>query len=159
MPINVRLYFADGMPAREVLRIIWQMSSICLLRSGSFASRIAGFSLREISLELSGSGTMSSVMPNDSTRSRRRVSASTDHAASSVRDGNRLQMRLTPNPASTRRMESESPCCVPTFMSAFGREALTLGCPPSPRLRWASAASTRCSASSELTAALVSPTN
>ena len=36
---QVRLYFADGMPARDVLRIIWQMSSICLLRSGSFAEQ------------------------------------------------------------------------------------------------------------------------
>ena len=53
---------------------------------------IAGFSLREISFELSGSGTMSSVMPNDSTRSRSRVSASTDHASSSFADGRRLQM-------------------------------------------------------------------
>ena len=52
--MNVRLYFAAGMPARATLRIIWQMSSICRSRSGSLPSRMAGFSLREISLELSG---------------------------------------------------------------------------------------------------------
>ena len=79
------------MPARPVLRIIWQMSSICLSRS-AVASRIAGLSLREISLELSGSGTMSSVRPNDSTCSRSFVSASTDQASSSFAEGSRLQM-------------------------------------------------------------------
>ena len=91
-PRKVRLYLTDGMPARPALRIIWQMPSICLPRSGSFARRMAGLSLREISLELRGSGTMSSVRPNDSTRSRRRVKASTDHASSRVGEGRRLQM-------------------------------------------------------------------
>ena len=116
--MNVRLYFTDGMPARAVLRIIWQMPSICFWRSGSVPSRIAGLSLRLISDELSGSGTMSSVRPNDSTRSRSAISASTDHAASIAGAGSRLQMWLTPKPASTRRIASESPCCVPAFMRA-----------------------------------------
>jgi hypothetical protein len=53
---------------------------------------IAGFSLLPISLELSGNGTMSSVTPNDSTRSRSRFKPSTDHASSIFSDGNRLQM-------------------------------------------------------------------
>ena len=73
------------MPARAVLRIIWQMSSISRSRSGLLPSMMSGLSLRAISFELSGSGTMSSVMPNDSTRSRSRVSDSTDHVSSSCR--------------------------------------------------------------------------
>ncbi len=93
-------------------------------------SRISGFSLREISFELSGSGTMSSVRPNDSTRSRSRVSDSTDQVASSFGAGSRLQMWLTPKPASTRRIASESPCCVPAFMRATPGFpiALAFGC-------------------------------
>ncbi len=62
---------------------------------------------------------MSSVSPNDSTRSFSRVSDSTDHASSSFADGRRLQIWLTPNPAMTRRMASESPCCVPAFIRAL----------------------------------------
>ena len=86
------LYFTDGMPARDTLRIIWQMSSICFCRSGSLPSMMAGLSLRLISDELNGSGTMSSVSPNDSTCSRRLVSASTDHSGPICGDGSRLQM-------------------------------------------------------------------
>ena len=74
----------------------------------------------EISSELIGSGTMSSVMPCDATRSRSRVSDSTDHASSIRRDGSSLQMLWTPNAAQARRISSESPCCVPTFIFAFG---------------------------------------
>src|SRR5205814_2837624 len=39
---------------------------------------------------------MSSLMPNDSTRSRRRESPSTDHFSSRRTEGSRLQMLLTP---------------------------------------------------------------
>jgi hypothetical protein len=53
---------------------------------------IAGLSLRLISEELRGSGTMSSVSPNDSTCSRRFVSASTDHSGPICAEGSRLQM-------------------------------------------------------------------
>ena len=115
--MNVRLYFRLGMPARAALRIISQRSSIWRSRSG-VASRTAGFSEREISFELSGSGTMSSAMPNDSTRSRKRERPSTDQASSSFADGRRLQMWVTPKPAIACRIGSESPCCVPTFMAA-----------------------------------------
>ena len=70
--MNVRLYFTDGMPARaDVADHLADVVDLPVA-IGALASRIAGLSLREISLELSGSGTMSSVMPNDSTRSRRR---------------------------------------------------------------------------------------
>ena len=80
------------MPARELLRIISQMPSICFWRSGSVPSMIAGLSLREISDELIGNGTMSRVIPNDSTRSRSRDRLSTDHAAPIAGAGSRLQM-------------------------------------------------------------------
>ena len=100
-----QVVLTDGMPARAAFLIIWQMSSICRSR-WILREQMAGFSLREISLELSGSGTMESVTPNDSTRSRRRLSPSTDHAPSIFADGSRLQMCVTPKPASTRRMAS-----------------------------------------------------
>src|SRR5262245_44779276 len=112
------LYFNAGIPARAVLRIIWQMSSISRSRSGFLPSMMFGISNREISFELMGSGTMSRVTPNDSTRSRSRERPSTDHLSSRRSDGRRLQMLLTPKPAIARRMASESPCCVPTFMRA-----------------------------------------
>src|SRR6266498_4561428 len=81
---------------------------------------MAGNSAREISDELIGSGTMSSEMPNDSTRSRKRDNASTDHASSTFADGRPLQMLFTPNAAQARRIASEWPCCVPTFILTFG---------------------------------------
>src|SRR6266540_6605433 len=63
---------------------------------------------------------MSSEMPNDSTRSRKRDNASTDHASSTFADGRPLQMLFTPNAAQARRIASEWPCCVPTFIFTFG---------------------------------------
>src|SRR6266540_160815 len=67
-----------------------------------------------------GSGNMSSEIPCALARSRRVDSASTDHASSAFLDGRLPQMLLTPNAARTRRMSSASPCCVPTFILAFG---------------------------------------
>ena len=116
--MNVRLYFNAGIPARDALRIIWQMSSISRSRSGLLPSMMFGISKREISFELIGNGTMSRVMPNDSTRSRSRVRPSTDQRSSRRSEGSRLQMLLTPKPAIARRTGSESPCCVPTFIFA-----------------------------------------
>jgi hypothetical protein len=110
------LYLSDGMPARAVLRIIWQTSSISRSRSGLLPSMMFGSSNRLMSFELIGSGIMSRAMPNDSTCSRNRDSESTDHLSSSLVEGSRLQMLLTPKPARTRRIASESPCCVPTFI-------------------------------------------
>src|SRR5437899_10398797 len=81
---------------------------------------MAGISAREISDELIGSGTMSSEMPYDATRSRNRDRESTDHASSIFSDGSPLQMLFTPNAAQARRMASEWPCCVPTFIFTFG---------------------------------------
>src|SRR6185503_11433995 len=81
---------------------------------------MAGISAREISYELIGSGTMSSEMPNDSTCSRNRDRDSTDQASSILTDGSRPQMLFTPNAAIARSTGSESPCCVPTFIFAFG---------------------------------------
>src|SRR5438132_142984 len=81
---------------------------------------MAGSSAREISEELIGSGTMSSEMPNDATRSRNFESPSTDHASSIFGDGRPLQMLFTPNAAHARRISSEWPCCVPTFIFTFG---------------------------------------
>jgi hypothetical protein len=86
------LYLSDGMPARAVLRIIWQTSSISRSRSGLLPSMMFGSSKRLMSFELIASGNMSSVMPNDSTCSRKRESESTDHFSSSRTDGRRLQM-------------------------------------------------------------------
>ena len=108
------------MPARAQLRIIWQMSSMLRSRSGLLPRKMAGISAREISDELIGSGTMSSEMPCDATRSRSFDSASTDHASSIFADGRPLQMLFTPNAAQARRIASESPCCVPTFIFTFG---------------------------------------
>jgi hypothetical protein len=79
-----------------------------------------GSSKRLMSFELMGSGIMSSVMPNDSTCSRNRDRLSTDHLSSRRTDGSRLQMWFTPKPAIARRIWSESPCCVPTFIRAVG---------------------------------------
>src|SRR6266508_1616598 len=87
---------------------------------------MAGSSAREISDELIGNGTMSSEMPCDATRSRSVERPSTDHASSIFSDGRRLQMWLTPNAAQARRIWSESPCCVPTFILAFGEGAAGL---------------------------------
>jgi hypothetical protein len=67
-----------------------------------------------------GSGTMSSEMLCDATSSRNLDSDSTDHASSIFGDGNPLQMLFTPNAAHARRMASEWPCCVPTFIFTFG---------------------------------------
>src|SRR6188474_127652 len=67
-----------------------------------------------------GSGTMSSEMPCDATSSRNLDSDSTDHASSIFGDGNPLQMLFTPNAAQARRIASEWPCCVPTFIFTFG---------------------------------------
>ena len=80
------------MPARAALRIIWQMVSISRSRSGLLPSMMPGFSDLSIELELIGSGTISRRMPNDSTRSRRRVSPSTDQFASMRADGSVLQI-------------------------------------------------------------------
>src|SRR5262249_49856580 len=81
---------------------------------------MAGISAREISTELMGSGTMSSEMSCEATRSRSLDNESTDHASSSVADGSPLQMLLTPKAAHARRIASECPCCVPTFILTFG---------------------------------------
>ena len=86
------LYLSEGIPARAVLRIISHTASISRSRSGLLPSMMFGSSKRLISFELMGSGTMSSVMPNDSTRSRRRDSESTDHFSSKRSEGSRLQM-------------------------------------------------------------------
>ena len=86
------LYLSEGMPARAALRIIWQTSSISRSRSGLLPSMMFGSSNRVMSLELIGSGIMSSVIPNDSTCSRKRERLSTDHLSSSLTDGRRLQM-------------------------------------------------------------------
>ena len=86
------LYFSEEMPARDAFRIIWQTSSISRSRSGPLPSMIFGSSNREISFELMGSGTMSSVTPNDSTRSRSFDSPSTDQCSSILTEGRRLQM-------------------------------------------------------------------
>jgi len=56
-----------------------QMVSISRSRSGLFPSMMFGFSNVEISCELMGSGTMSSVRPKLSTCSRSLLNASTDH--------------------------------------------------------------------------------
>src|SRR6266581_3420402 len=80
---------------------------------------MAGNSAREISEELIGSGTMSSEMPCDATTSRSFERPSTDHASSIFSDGNPLQMLFTPKAAQARRMASEWPCWVPTFILAF----------------------------------------
>ena len=58
-----------------------------------------GYSARLIGEELSGKGTMSSLIPKLSTRSRSRVRAATNYSRSSGRDGRELQMGLTPRPA------------------------------------------------------------
>src|SRR5437773_8237239 len=63
---------------------------------------------------------ISSEMPNDSTRSRKRDNASTDHASSTFADGRPLQMLFTPNAAQARRIATQWPCCVPTFSLTFG---------------------------------------
>src|SRR6185503_10640099 len=81
---------------------------------------MAGSSAREISEELMGSGTISSEMPCDATCSRNLDSDSTDHASSIFGDGKPLQMLFTPNAAQARRIASEWPCCVPTFIFTFG---------------------------------------
>src|SRR6266850_3861172 len=81
---------------------------------------MAGISAREISDELIGNGTMSSEMPCDATTSRSFERPSTDHASSTFADGRPLQMLFTPNAAQARRMASEWPCCVPTFILTFG---------------------------------------
>src|SRR3954449_7457665 len=81
---------------------------------------MAGISAREISDELMGSGTMSSEMPYDATNSCSFDSDSTDHASSSFAEGGPAQMLLTPNAAHARRMSSEWPCCVPTFILIDG---------------------------------------
>ena len=122
-PRTVRLYFSAGMPARAAFRIIWQRSSISLSRSGLRPSRIFGFSDRLISFELRGSGTMSSAIPNLSTRSLSRINPSTDHRSSSLTAGSVLQMWLTPSAARTASVSSEESCWVPTFISALGAGA------------------------------------
>ena len=71
------------------------------------------------------SGTISSLMPNDSTRSFNFVKPSTDHCWSNCSDGRALQMLFTPNAASNFRISSEDSCWWPTFIRAF-RGALTL---------------------------------
>src|SRR5579864_6599515 len=90
-PRMLMLYFRMGMPTLDALRIIWQMLSISRSRSGLFPSMMLGFSERVIYAELSGSGTASSLMPYDSTRSRSLVSPSTDHLSSNLADGRELQ--------------------------------------------------------------------
>jgi len=104
--MNVRLYLTSGMPARPQFRIIWQMFSMARSRAGSFAKRISGSSALVISLELIGSGTASSVTPNDSTCRRSRMSASTDHS-SMFAERWPLQMWFTPNAARARSVGSE----------------------------------------------------
>ena len=86
------LYFNDGIPARALLRIIWQIWSISRSRSGLLPSMMLGFSDRVMYWELSGSGTASSLMPNDSTRSRSFVRPSTDQLSSKRSEGSALQM-------------------------------------------------------------------
>src|SRR6266850_3436162 len=81
---------------------------------------MAGISAREISDELIGSGTMSSEMPCDATTSRSFERPSTDHTSSTFADGRPLQILFTPNAAQARRMASEWPCCVPTFIFTLG---------------------------------------
>src|SRR5438067_7110899 len=81
---------------------------------------MAGSSAREISDELIGSGTISSEMPCDATTSRSFERPSTDHASSIFADGRPLQMLFTPNAEQARRMASEWPCCVPTFIFTLG---------------------------------------
>src|SRR5258706_6804158 len=81
---------------------------------------MAGNCAGEISDELIGSGTMSSEMPCDATTSRSFERPSTDHASSTFADGRPLQMLFTPKAAQARRMASEWPCCVPTFIFTFG---------------------------------------
>src|SRR5882672_6257280 len=63
---------------------------------------------------------MSSVMPCEATVSRSFDKPSTVHASSIFGDGSPLQMLFTPNAAHCRRIASLWPCCVPTFMVAFG---------------------------------------
>src|SRR5262245_4532559 len=63
---------------------------------------------------------MSRLMPCDATVSRSRDSPSTVHASSIFSDGRPLQMLFTPNAAHCRRIASLCPCCVPTFIVAFG---------------------------------------
>ena len=80
--MKVRLYFAwIDARAREVADHLADVVDLPIAIRPP--SRTAGLSDREISNELSGSGTMSSEMPNDSTRSLSRVSPSTDQASSS----------------------------------------------------------------------------
>src|SRR6185295_18408651 len=67
---------------------------------------------------------MSSVMPCDATVSRSLDRPSTVHASSIFGDGRPLQMLLTPNAAHCRRIASLWPCCVPTFIVAFGDETI-----------------------------------
>src|SRR5712671_212308 len=69
---------------------------------------------------------MSSEMPCDATTSRSFERPSTDHASSTFADGRPLQMLFTPKAAQARRMASEWPCCVPTFIFAFGDIAARL---------------------------------
>jgi hypothetical protein len=97
MPRIDMLYLSAEMPAWLAFRIIWQMSSMARSRSGLLPSMIAGYSDLSISTELSGSGSMSRCRPNDSTRSRSRLSPSTDHFSSRRLDGSELQMCSTPN--------------------------------------------------------------
>src|SRR6476646_4438935 len=113
------LYFNMGIPALAVLRIIWLMLSISRSRSGLLPSMIFGFSERVMYAELSGSGTHSSLMPCDSTRSRSLVNPSTDHLSSNFGDGRLLQMWLQPSAASTGRTASFELCCVPSLNSAL----------------------------------------
>jgi hypothetical protein len=121
------LYFKAGIPARAVLRIMVQIPSISRSRSGLRPSMRFGFSARAIGCELRGRGTMSSRMPNDSTRSRSFVRPSTVQRSSRRADGSVLQMSFTPRAASTARVASEESCCVPTFMSARLRAGTDAG--------------------------------
>jgi hypothetical protein len=95
-----------------------QIASISRSRSGLRPSIRFGFSALAIGCELRGSGTQSSVMPKDSTRSRSFVSPSTDHCSSRRAEGSVLQMLFTPSAARTARVASVESCCVPTFMRA-----------------------------------------
>jgi hypothetical protein len=48
------------------------------------------------------------------------VNESTVQASSIFADGSPLQMLFTPKAAQARRIASLCPCCVPTFIRAFG---------------------------------------
>ena len=100
-PMIVRLYLTAGMPARAVLRIIWQMSSICG-RAPALAEHDRGILAAR---DLRRAQRQRHHVERDAERLDALAQPrqpSTDQPRPSRGDGSRLQMWLTPKPASTQ---------------------------------------------------------